>query len=66
MHVSLDHGQTTCPHPPFGPLLPRGRRERRGTLCRAQTPHTFNNRNSRSHELITRKNVSYSLRLTEM
>jgi len=28
--------------------------------------HTFNNKNSRSHELITRKNVSYSLRLTEM
>ncbi|NIK33185.1 hypothetical protein FHY15_002315 [Xanthomonas arboricola] len=57
MHVGLDHGQTTCPHSPFG---------RRGTLCEAHMPYTFNNRNSRSHELITRKNVSYSLRLTEM
>ncbi len=27
---------------------------------------TFNNKNSRSHELITRKKVSYSLRLTEI
>ena len=26
---------------------------------------TFNNRNSRYHELITRKKVSYSLRLTD-
>ena len=26
---------------------------------------TFNNKNSRSHELITRKKVSYSLRFTE-
>ncbi len=29
-------------------------------------PHTFNNKNSRSHELITRKNVSYSFRFTEI
>ncbi len=31
-----------------------------------KTPHTFNNKNSRSHELITRKNVSYSFRFTEI
>ncbi len=32
----------------------------------ANQPHTFNNKNSRSHELITRKNVSYSFRFTEI
>lgn len=37
-------------------------RSRPWTLLQNQT---FNNRNSRSHELITRKKVSYSLRLTE-
>ncbi|MCW1981464.1 hypothetical protein FHY25_001380 [Xanthomonas arboricola] len=31
-----------------------------------QPTHTFNNKNSRSHELITRKNVSYSFRFTEI
>ncbi|MBB5767874.1 hypothetical protein GGR67_001942 [Xanthomonas arboricola] len=45
---------------------PGGRRERCGTLRDAHTPYTFNNRNSRSHELITRKKVSYSFRFTEI
>jgi hypothetical protein len=39
----------------------------RATFSRGEKEkhHTFNNRNSRSHELITRKNVSYSLRFTD-
>jgi hypothetical protein len=41
---------------PFGAPSPKGK----------ESNYTFNNRNSRSHELITRKKVSYSLRFTEI
>lgn len=60
------HSYMPYPHPPFGHLLPSGRRRRSSTLRESQTPQTFNSKNSRSHELMTRKNVSYSFRFTEI
>ena len=47
------------PHPTKQPV-------NRSTGQPVNQPHTFNNKNSRSHELITRKNVSYSFRFTEI
>ncbi len=79
-HATLQHRPAPYPHPLFGHLLPHkggqcpggrrdwapdGTRETPGTGLN-HAAHTFNNKNSRSHELMTRKNVSYSFRFTEM
>ncbi len=52
---------------PIGPAPAASAAQTPGAGTRVRTrPQTFSSRNSRSQELITRKKVSYSLRLTEI
>ena len=59
--MSPDHSSVMTPFGPHPALRATFSRREKGVTFN----QTFNNRNSRSHELITRKKVSYSLRLTD-